>query len=303
MTSAIILAAAWITLAPVLTPRQEVAVAAVNGKVYLIGGFGPGGSILSSVEEYDPATNTWRFIAPLPAGRHHTAAAVIGSSIYVVGGFSALAFDPQPTVYRYDTLTDQWTRLADLPKARGALGAVAIDGKIYAVGGLPDGTDLTVYDPATNMWTVLPPMPTPRDHLAAVAAGGILFVAGGRFPGNTNAFECYEPGPRRWTSLPPMPSARAGIAGAVLNDRIYIFGGEGNPASFLGTFPNVESFDLDTFAWRAELSMPNPRHGIGAAAIDPFIYIPAGGPIQGFGVTDHHDAFVPETPRRRSVRH
>lgn len=303
MTSAIVLAAAWITLAPVLTPRQEVAVATVNGKLYLIGGFGEGGSILASVEEYDPATNTWRFVAPLPRGLHHTAAAVVGSSIYVVGGFSALAFNAQSTVYRYDTAIDRWTRVADLPKPRGALGAVTIDGKIYAVGGLPGGRDLTVYDPATDTWTELPPMPTPRDHLAAVAARGILFVAGGRFPANTNAFECYEPGPQRWTMLPPMPTARAGIAGAELNDRIYVFGGEGNPATANGTFAEVESFDLRSFTWRAELSMPNPRHGIGAATIHPFIYVPAGGPIQGFGTTDLHEAFAAETPRRRSVRH
>ncbi len=304
MNAAIVLAAAWITLAPVLTPRQEVAVATANGKLYLVGGFGDGGSILSSVEEYDPATNTWRFVAPLPQGRHHAGIAVVGSSIYVVGGFSALAFDPQSSVYRYDTLTDQWTEVAALPRPRGALGAVTIDGKIYAVGGLPGGRDLTVYDPAANSWTELPPMPTPRDHLAAVAARGILFVAGGRFTsGNTTAFECYEPGPQRWTSLPPVPSARAGIAGAELNDRIYVFGGEGNPVSFTGTFPNVESFDLVTFTWRGEPSMPTPRHGIGAATIGPVIYIPAGGPIQGLSTTSVHEAFVPEVPRRRAVRH
>ena len=301
--SAIVLAAAWVTLAPVITPRQEVAVAAANGKIYLIGGFGAGGVVLSSVEEYDPATNSWRFVAPLPHGVHHTAAAVIGSSVYVVGGYGSIDFDPLSTVYRYDPATDEWTRLADLPKARGALGAVTIDGKIYAVGGLPGGRDLAVYDPATNMWTALPPMPTARDHLAAVAARGILFVAGGRFPFNTNAFECYEPGPQRWTSLPPMPTARAGIAGAFSGDRIYVFGGEGNRASQNGTFDNTESFDLDTLSWRMEVPMPNPRHGIGAAAIGASIYLPAGGPIEGFGTTAVHDAYVTETPRRRSVRH
>ena len=300
--SVIVLAAAWATLAPVLAPRQEVAVAAVNGKVYLIGGFGDGGVPLSSVEQYDPATNTWRFVAPLPQPRHHAGAAVIGSSIYVVGGFSAFAFDPQSSVYRYDTQLDQWTEVASLPKARGALGAVTIDGKIYAVGGLPGGRDLTVYDPATNTWSELPPMPTPRDHLAAVASHGILFVAGGRFPNNTNAFECYEPGPRRWTALPSLPTARGGITGAAIGDRIYIFGGEGNPESANGTFREVESFDLVTFTWRAEPSMPNPRHGIGAAAIGKLIYIPAGGPIQGLSTTAHHDAFIVDTQRRRAMR-
>lgn len=57
VTSALIVSfAAWISLAPVLTPRQEVAVAAASGKVYLIGGIASDRSILTSVEEYDRGT-------------------------------------------------------------------------------------------------------------------------------------------------------------------------------------------------------------------------------------------------------
>ena len=304
MNAALVLAVGWAVLAPVITPRQEVAVAAANGKVYLLGGISADRDILSSVEEYDPATNTWRFVAPLPLPRHHTAAAAIGTSIYVVGGFETLAFDPQPTVYRYDTLTNQWTRLADLPSPRGALAAVAIDGLIYAVGGVPGGRDLTVYDPATNHWTTLPPMPTPREHLAAAGALGILFVAGGRFTsGNTNAFESYEPESQRWTTLPPLPPARGGIAAAILADRIYVFGGEGNPATLTGVFSEIESFDLFSFTWRSEPPMLFPRHGIAAATLGTRIHIPAGSPVQGFGTTNAHDALTTDTPRRRSVRH
>jgi len=297
-----LIAAAWISFAPVLTPRQEVAVAAADGKLYLIGGLA-GSDVLSSVEEFDPATNAWRFVAPLPRPLHHTAAAAVGSSIYVVGGFGTIAFDPQPSVYRYDIPLDRWTQVADLPSARGALAAVAIDGLVYAVGGVPGGTDLTVYDPAANAWTVLPPMPTGREHLAAAALHGILFVAGGRIARNRNAFECYEPGPRRWTSLPPLPTARGGIAAAALGERIYVFGGEGNPATETGVFAEVESFDFTTFTWRNEPPMPFPRHGIGAATIGRSIHIPAGALVQGFGTSSVHDALTEEgMGRRRAVR-
>lgn len=258
--------------------------------------------MLSSVEELDPATNSWRFVAPLPRPLHHTAAAAIGSSIYVVGGFGTLAFDPQRSVYRYDIPLDRWTQVADLPSPRGALAAVAIGGRIYAVGGVPGGTGLTVYDPATNAWTILPPMPTPREHLAAAALHGILFVAGGRFAGNTNAFECYEPALQRWTSLPPLPTARGGIAAATLGERIYVFGGEGNPVTDTGVFAEVESFDFATFTWRSEPPMPFPRHGIGAATLGRFIHIPAGALVQGFGTSGVHDALTVTATRRRAVR-
>ena len=302
MNAALLVAAAWISLAPVLIPRQEVAVTAANGKLYLIGGIA-GTEVLAAVEEYDPLTNRWRFVAPLPAPLHHTAAASIGNSIYVVGGYATLAFDPQSVVYRYDIATDQWTRLADLPAPRGALGAVAIDGMIYAVGGVPGGRALTVYDPAINRWRSLPDMPTPREHLGATAARGILFVAGGRLTGNTNAFECYEPEFDRWTILPPMPTARGGIAAAALRDRIYVFGGEGNPFTETGVFEETESFDLNTFTWRKEVPMPHPRHGIGAATIGNFIHVPAGAAVQGFGTSSAHDAITEELPaKRRAVR-
>ncbi len=39
--------------------------------------------------------------------------------------------------------------------------------------------------------------------------------------------------------------------------------------------------------------MAQPRHGIGAAAVDGRIYIPGGAPIEGFATTDVHDALVP----------
>src|ERR1044071_754005 len=301
--NAALIAAVWISFATVLTPRQEVAVTTALGKMYLIGGI-QGRTVLTSVEEYDPLTNRWRFIAPLPAPRHHAAAAAIGNSIYVIGGYETILFDEKRTVFRYDIAADQWTQVADLAEARGALAAVAINGKIYAVGGTPGGRALTVYDPAINSWRTLPDMPTPREHLAAAAANGVLFVAGGRMSENTNAFECYEPDFDRWTILPHMATARGGIAAATLKNRIYVFGGEGNPATPSGVFEQTESVDLATFTWRTETPMPHPRHGLGAAAIGNFIFVPAGAPIQGFGTSSVNDAITEELPpRRRSVRH
>jgi N-acetylneuraminic acid mutarotase len=291
-----------VSLAPVITPRQEVAVAAASGRLYLIGGLA-GSAVLSSVEEYDPRTNRWRLVAPLPAGVHHAAAVTIGHHIYVIGGYRSPGFTPVSSVFRYDTTLDQWSAEAALPSPRGALAAAAIDGKIYAAGGAQTPTDLVVYDPSTGAWSSRAPMPTGREHHAAVSLGGRLYVAGGRLGGNTNAFERYDPDTDRWNELPQLPTARSGIAAAVLDGRIYVFGGEGNPLSFTGVFAENESYDPATNGWRTEPSMPEPRHGIGAATIDGRIHIPAGAPIQGFSISDVHDAFAGDPPpRRRLVR-
>ena len=292
---------AWVALAPVITPRQEIAVAAANGRVYIFGGISAQRTILTTVEEYDPATNRWSFVAPLPAPLHHAAAATVGDAIYIIGGYATLAFTPVSTVFRYDTRTDSWTRVADLPRARGALAAATIDGKIYAVGGVPGTRELTVYDPATDRWSDLPSMPTGREHLAAAAVGGKLYVAGGRLAGNTSAFESFDPVTATWTALPPLPTARSGLAAAAVGDRIYVFGGEGNRATPTGVFAEAEVYDVATNTWSRELDMALPRHGIGAAAIGSRIYIPAGSPLEGFGTTSAHDMLVTGLPRRRAV--
>lgn len=296
MQATILLLAVWLPLAPVLTPRQEVAVAAANGKLYLIGGIA-GQTVTPSVEEY--AGGVWRFVAPLPESLHHAAAATIGDAIYVIGGYRTLAFDPTSRVYRYDSMLDSWSRVADLPTPRGALAAAAIDGKIYAVGGAQTPRELVVYDPAIDRWSSLPAMPTGREHHAAAALDGKLYVAGGRLGGNRNAFERYDPVMNQWTSLAPLPTARSGIAAAALFGRIYVFGGEGNPNTTTGVFAENESYDPATNSWRSEQPMPVPRHGIGAAVVDGRIHIPAGAEVQGFGVSARHDAFTIEVPKRR----
>lgn len=227
MIIAAVLAAGWLSFAPVLTPRQEVAVAAAGGKVYLIGGIGDAGVILDSVEVFDPVAGTWRFVASIPRPRHHAAAATVGDAIYVIGGYETLTFAPTTNVYRYDTLLDQWTEVAPLPSPRGALGAATIDGKIYAVGGVPGGRALLVYEPATNAWTALPPLPTARSGIAAAVLGGRMYVFGGE--GNAASFtgifpqtESFDFATSTWRSEPLMKTPRHGIGAATIGKLIFI---------------------------------------------------------------------------------
>ena len=65
--------------------RTEVAVAALDGKLYVIGGSTADVDALTSVEEYDPKANEWRERAPLPEGLNHMAATTLNGKIYTVG--------------------------------------------------------------------------------------------------------------------------------------------------------------------------------------------------------------------------
>jgi N-acetylneuraminic acid mutarotase len=76
----------WAMKAPVPLARNEVALATVGGKVYVIGG-GIKGAGVTHHDEYDPATDRWRVRAPLPYGLDHIGAAVLNEKIYTVGGF------------------------------------------------------------------------------------------------------------------------------------------------------------------------------------------------------------------------
>jgi hypothetical protein len=146
MTRAILMLAAavsaqgagWIALEPVIVPRQEVAVAAANGKLYLIGGLS-GEAVLSSVEEYDPTSGRWRFVAPLSSPIHHAAAATIGNSIYVIGGegnpASVTGVFPQTESYDIESRTWRSEPLMAVP--RHGIGAATIGKLIHIPAGAP----------------------------------------------------------------------------------------------------------------------------------------------------------------------
>ena len=76
----------WQTLAPMLTARQELATAALNGKIYAIGGYDSSGTPTDIVEVYDPSTNTWASAHPIPRALHHNSAAVAAGKLYSFGG-------------------------------------------------------------------------------------------------------------------------------------------------------------------------------------------------------------------------
>jgi hypothetical protein len=178
------------------------------------------------------------------------------------------------------------------------MGVATIGDRIFAAGGqngAPSFDTLAVYSVQDNRWETLPSMSTERNHLAAAAVNGIFYAFGGRSGSLRNELEAYDPEKNDWITLSPMPTARGGIAAAVLDESIFVFGGEGNSADPLGTFPHVEAYLPAADCWQRREDMALPRHGIGAAALVDRVFIPGGSPIQGFGVTDLHDAFVPGT--------
>jgi N-acetylneuraminic acid mutarotase len=124
-------------------PRNHAFAAAVNGKIYVIGGRTGTAYIMTAtntnvVEEYDPAADRWG--APLqrmPTARSGGGSGTDGRMIYCAGG---------------EVATTQLT---------GAFRAVE------------------AFDPAANTWTTLPSMPMPRHGVAAAVIGNEFHLVSG----------------------------------------------------------------------------------------------------------------------------
>lgn len=229
----------WLTLRPMPTARFGAAAATApcpeelgpRGRcVYVTGGSAAGGT---TVEAYNPATNTWATLPPLQTGRvfHASAAApcpsqlgLQGTCVYAIGGQAAA---PLSSVEVYSPLLNAWQYVPDMPTARAFLAAATApcpegmsDGCVYAVGGQVTGDVLLntteAYSPVTNAWVTLPPMPTPRSSLGAAAApcpkntkndcvyalGGLVQTDGTAASAIAEAFS-IERGRRDWTQRPP----------------------------------------------------------------------------------------------------
>jgi uncharacterized protein (TIGR03437 family) len=279
---------AWTTLAPVPSVRQEISTAVLDGKIFVIAGFNSTGGSTSTVEVYDPQTNTWSSAAPLPIATNHNAAAVASGRLYAFGGTSNRTFV-------YNLQSNSWSDVAPMRFQHGNTPAVGvINNKIYVAGGNGPNmnqTELEVYDPAMNTWTQLASMSVPRNHTAGGAINGKFYVAGGR-PGDTaaSALEAYDPQTNIWTRLRNMPTGRSGIGAAVVNGELYVFGGE-QPRQF----NEVEVYNPLSNTWTQLAPMQTPKHGIFAAVIDNKIYIPAGATQQGFGATNINEVFTVNT--------
>lgn len=281
-------------------PVQETAAVALDGRIYVIGGFDAAPQIVDTVRVFDTASCAWSDGPPLPRPVHHANAAVVGETIYVLGamveGFVAIG-----DVWAWSPQTEAgWTELTSMPVGteRGSAVAGAIDGVIYLAGGLRNGAvaQLSSYTPATDTWdTTLPSLPQSNDHGCGGVVGGKLYVTGGRMGTLTSrsgqVFE-YTPG-GGWATRAPMLTARGGTACGVLGDRIIVVGGEGNPDAPLGVFAEVEGYDAVLDRWDPLRPMVTPRHGMGAAAWDGALYVPGGASRQTFGAVDTHEILRP----------
>jgi N-acetylneuraminic acid mutarotase len=270
--------------------NSEMAVAELNGKIYVLGGYPSSRVPQSTVQMYDPPTNTWSIAAPLPVAMHHPVVAGVKGKLYSFGG--QLASADTPRTMAYDPAANTWTDLANMPTPRGAGSSAIVGDKVYVVGGRPPAENaFEVYDVAGNTWEILPDLPQTypnRNHIAAAAIDGKIYVAGGRYNGGsftdpiTDSVDMFDPAAGTWSPRARMLRSRGGINGVAAYGCFYVWGGEGAANEPNGVFPDHDVYNPRTDRWTALARLPTPVHGVtGAAFFDGIIYIPGGGTSQG----------------------
>ncbi|XP_073269901.1 F-box/kelch-repeat protein At1g22040-like [Primulina huaijiensis] len=153
------------------------AIGAVNGCLYVLGGFCRA-SATKSAWRYDPVVNSWTEVAPMSTGRAYCKTGVLNNQLYVVGGVTRGrgGLIPLQSAEVFDPCSGIWSEVPSMPFSKAqvlptafladllrpiATGMTSYRGKLYVPQSLycwPFFVDVggEVYDPETNSWVEMP---------------------------------------------------------------------------------------------------------------------------------------------------
>jgi N-acetylneuraminic acid mutarotase len=218
----------WQRLANMPQALEKPAVEAIDGQIYVVGGWDTTHSASAATYRYDPKQNTWSSVAPLPSGVAAGGTAVLGGRLYVVAGCSGYCSPASQATYVYDPQADAWSKVADYPVTDAWLSCGGIGGQVVCAGGSDPVTQQEraatyAFDPVTGVWTARADIPYPNWGMAYASSGGRLQLVGGVSGGQiTNHAEEYEPTTNSWSALPSVNAQVFEVSGSC---GLYVVGG------------------------------------------------------------------------------
>ncbi len=127
----------WTLGGGLIVAREHLAVTALDGVVYAVGGrVGGMDGNLSATERLVPSNGRWEVVAGLPTARGGLGAAAGAGLVIAAGG------EEQPGTFAeveaYDPTGRSWSALPDLPTPRHGLGVVVAGAVLLVIGGGPE---------------------------------------------------------------------------------------------------------------------------------------------------------------------
>ncbi len=312
--------AQWTQKADMPTARSDFSTCVVDGKIFVIGGSlrlewdEYGDMSISTVEMYDPETDTWEGKANMPTVRSNVSVSVVDGKIYAIGGSKMKKIqvprgfrtgsEELPTVEMYDPVTDTWTQKKEMPTPKKTKTCV-VDRKIYAIGGWSTANEqsqletVEVYDPATDTWAKAQSMNHARCSAAISVVNGEIYAIGGiGWPPNRDPsgqylsslylsnVEVFNPKTNQWRERTEMSVPKASHSTSVIDGKIYVMGGYLQEGKDHKTLSTIEIYDPATDRWIQESDMLIGKSGHATEVIDGQIYIFGGGPLTSVHVYD-----------------
>lgn len=282
----------WNAAAGTIWQRASATAVVSSGVLYAVGNTSSG----STVEAYNPATNTW------------TQKASQGPMVADVNGtlYAASGSESQVSVYKYSAATNAWSFVSTSP-GLGGYQMVAIGTELFfitrygrPVQSSPFTIGLHVYDTVAGTWTVEAGQFQGADEnqeMTVAPLNGKLYFVGGKpysFGQATPRLLEYDPATGAWAAKADAPVSIARGAATALNGRLYVVGGYSG-INAVTPKATTQVWDPSTNTWTQLADMQAPRYGLGVAALGNELYAVDGtnGPDSTYSVRTVEKLSIP----------
>jgi N-acetylneuraminic acid mutarotase len=216
---------------------------------------------LSSVEKYDPISDTWSSMSHLPVATYAHSGCVVNNTAYIGGGYCQGNFIQY--MHAYNSCLDHWSTLAPMNMPRGWHCMTHFNDLIYVFGGC-----------FINHANQLPAAPLQTHHqMPQHTANSVLNNHLVLLPHQQQELtqpvmltECYNIRSNQWHTLKPIINMHKEAACVKCDTHAFIIGGYNMHAKTGQRF--ISKYEFATDAWSTAGQMPSGMTGMGVCMLD-----------------------------------